>query len=437
MNSKNEQGIHKLYAEGSDRAVETIWGGSTTRRGFLNKTALKAMALAVGAEIVFGDKFPAELIPAGLAQSDEPFRLAGKQGLTILNDRPVNAETPAHLLDDPITPGKHLFIRNNGHPPALENIDPNSWTLEISGEAIQSPRTFTLPELKEKFEHISLQITIECGGNGRSEFSPPASGNQWTVGAVGCPQWQGIRLRDVLQACGIRDNAIYTAYYGKDTHLSGDPNKHPISRGVPIEKALEPESMVAWGMNGGDIPWMNGFPLRIVTGGFPASTCGKWVEKIQVRDQVHDGAKMTGTSYRIPKYPVAPGTKVPEEDFVIIEAMPVKSLVTFPRSGVTHPVEKMFSCRGHAWAGALKVKDVFTSIDFGSTWQKASLEEAPNKFAWQRWNQDEIRFPKKGYYEIWVRAVDENGTSQPMILPGWNPKGYLNNACHRIAVQAT
>ena len=436
MREKNRRGIHEIFANEGKNASKIVWGEGPTRRGFLGKTALSAVAAAVGGQVVFGDRFPACLIPAALAQETEPFTIIGKEGLTILNDRPVNAEAPAHLLDDDITPGKHLFVRNNGHPPPEASIDPKNWTLEIAGESIKTPKTFTLPELKDTFENISLQITIECGGNGRSEFSPPASGNQWTVGAVGCPKWHGIRLGDVLKACGIKENAVYTAYFGKDTHLSGDPKKDPISRGVPIAKALEPESMLAWGMNDGDIPWMNGFPLRIITGGYPASTCGKWVERILVRDRVHDGAKMTGKAYRVPKQPVAPGTNVPEEDFEIIESMPVKSLVTFPKSGIEHAADKPFSCRGHAWAGELQVREVHTSIDFGSTWQKAKLSDPPNKFAWQRWSQDGIKFPKKGYYEVWARAVDENGKSQPMILPGWNPKGYLNNACHRIAVQA-
>ena len=438
---KEEKGIHELYEELGEKASAALWGNEPpksglSRRGFLTRHALGAMAAVLGGRVVFGDRFPAGLIPAALAQSTEPFRIEGKDGLVVLNDRPVNAETPAHLLDDSITPAKRLFVRNNGHPPVLDTIDPDEWTLEISGASIEKPTTFTLPELKKKFEHISLQIVIECGGNGRSEFSPPASGNQWTVGAVGCPKWTGVRLRDVLESCGIKENAVYTAYYGKDTHLSGDPTKNPISRGVPIAKALEDESMIAWGMNDADLPWMNGYPLRLVTGGYPASTSGKWVHKILVRDQVHDGAKMTGKSYRMPKHAVAPGTEVPEEDLVIIESMPVKSLVTYPKSGVEAPVGKSFSCRGHAWAGASKVSEVHTSIDFGSTWQKAKLEVAPNRFAWQRWTQDTIRFPQVGYYEIWARATDEQGKSQPMILPGWNPKGYLNNACHRIAVQA-
>ncbi|MGE9270636.1 MAG: sulfite oxidase [Verrucomicrobiales bacterium] len=441
MNEKKqttERGIHELYAELGDEASEVVWGNDShlSRRGFLGRSALGAMAAVLGGKMVFGDRFPAGLIPAALAQTSEPFLIAGKEGLVILNDRPLNAETPPHLLDDDVTPAKHLFVRNNGHPPPVETIEPEKWTLEIGGPGVDKPTVFTISELKDRFETITRQIVIECGGNGRSEFSPPASGNQWTVGAVGCPKWTGVRMRDVLRACGVNDRAVYTAYYGKDTHLSGDVSKSPISRGVPVEKAMDEDSMIAWAMNDADIPWMNGHPLRLITGGYPASTSGKWVHQLLVRDQVHDGAKMTGNSYRMPKYPVAPGTEVPEEDMVIIETMPVKSLVTYPMSGVEVPVGQPFSCRGHAWTGEGKVVAVQTSIDFGATWQNAKLSEAPNRFSWQRWEQKSIRFPKIGYYEVWARATDDRGVSQPMVLPGWNPKGYLNNACHRIAVQA-
>ncbi|MFT6865011.1 MAG: DMSO/TMAO reductase YedYZ molybdopterin-dependent catalytic subunit [Akkermansiaceae bacterium] len=436
---KETKGLHELYHELGEDASAIVWGNAPSplsRRGFLSRSALRAMAAAIGGRIVFGDRFPAGLIPAALAQTLEPFKIAGKDGLIILNDRPVNAETPAHFLDDAITPANRLFVRNNGHPPPLASITTEKWTLEIAGPGVDTPTVFTLADLKKMFENVTRQILIECGGNGRSEFSPPASGNQWTIGAVGCPTWTGVRMRDVLKACGVNDKAVYTAYYGKDTHLSGDPKKDPISRGVPIAKALDEDSLIAWAMNGADIPWMNGHPLRLITGGFPASTSGKWIDKLLVRDQVHDGAKMTGTSYRVPRNPVAPGTKVPDEEMVIIEAMPVKSLLTSPKSGIEAPVAKPFSCRGHAWAGENKVTEVHTSIDFGSTWQKATLAAPVNRFAWQHWRQDAIKFPEIGYYEVWVRATDDKGHCQPMILPGWNPKGYLNNACHRIAVQA-
>jgi DMSO/TMAO reductase YedYZ molybdopterin-dependent catalytic subunit len=179
---------------------------------------------------------------------------------------------------------------------------------------------------------------------------------------------------------------------------------------------------------------MNGYPLRLVCAGWPGSVSGKWLNKIVVRNQVHDGPKMSGTSYRVPCKSVAPGTTVPDDEMCIIESMPVKSLITFPKSGIEHAVGGALSLRGHAWAGDLAVDEVHVSTDFGATWKKAALDGPANRFAWQHWSAD-VDFPKIGYYEVWVKATDNTGRSQPMVLPGWNPKGYLNNACHRIAVQ--
>jgi DMSO/TMAO reductase YedYZ molybdopterin-dependent catalytic subunit len=418
-------------------ADELVWGRNVnpvTRRGFLTNGGLVAMSAAVGASIPFAHLMPGGLIPAAIAQTGQPFEIAGKEGLIILNDRPVNAETPAHLLDDDITPAKYLFVRNNGNPPIAANIDPEAWTLEIGGESAARAMTFTVAELKKRFRHHTYQLQLECGGNGRSEFVPPASGNQWSVGAVGCPAWTGVRLKDVLAHVGINDDAVYVAYYGADTHASGDPTKVPISRGVPVAKALEKETLIAWSMNGEEIPTMNGYPLRLVCAGWPGSVSGKWLRKIVVRDRVHDGPKMTGTSYRVPCRPVAPGSVVPEDEMCIIESMPVKSLITFPKSGIEHTLQEAFALRGHAWAGDRAVSKVQVSTDFGATWQKAELRKPVNRFAWQRWSAS-VEFPEAGYYEVWARATDTAGVSQPTVLPGWNPKGYLNNACHRIAVQ--
>ena len=433
----NERGLHELYAEDPAAADELVWGRQVdpvTRRGFLRNGGLVAMSAAVGASIPFAHLMPGGLIPAAIAQSGDAFRIPGKEDLVVLNDRPVNAETPAHLLDDDVTPSRYLFVRNNGTPPATAGIDPDAWTLEIGGESARRSMTFTVAELKKEFEHHTYQLQLECGGNGRSEFVPPASGNQWSVGAVGCPEWTGVRLKDVLERVGLEDDAVYVAYYGADTHASGDPAKAPISRGVPMHKALEDESLIAWSMNGEDIPPLNGYPLRLVIGGWPGSVAGKWLRKIVVRNVVHDGEKMTGSSYRVPCKPVAPGSEVPDEEMCIIESMPVKSLVTFPKSGIEHRLGGALAVRGHAWAGDQRVESVQVSIDFGSTWQPASLRSPANRLAWQRWTA-EVGFPATGYYEIWARATDELGRSQPMVLPGWNPKGYLNNACHRIAVQ--
>jgi sulfite oxidase len=358
--------------------------------------------------------------------------LKDKPGLRLLGDRPLNAETPAHLLNDFVTPASKLFVRNNGVPPV--NTDPANWMLEIAGEACERPQRFSIDDLKARFEVVTRHLVLECGGNGRSEFRPRVSGNQWTTGAVGCPRWTGVRLADVLKACGVAPTAVYVGYESADTHLSGDPKKQPISRGVPIEKALEDDCLLAFEMNGAPIPDVHGAPLRLLAPGYPGSASGKWLTTLLIRDRVHDGAKMTGSSYRVPCEPVAPGTKVPDEAMCIIEAMPVKSLITAPRSGLSLKAGEALIIEGHAWSGAGTIAEVALSADFGASWQTARLGAAENRFGWQRFEQT-VTLPGPGYYEIWARATDEAGATQPMLVPGWNPKGYLNNAAHRIAVE--
>ena len=427
--------IDSLYAVDPIAADRRLWGRETSalnRRGFLKKSGLVAMSAAIGAAIPFSRFMPAGLIPAALAAEGSSAQIEGKEGLIVLNDRPLNAETPAHLLDDSITPSKYMFVRNNGVPPTT--IDVDNWTLEIAGESCVNPLSFSIAELKQRFEEVTLQLQLECGGNGRSEFVPAASGNQWTTGAIGCPTFTGVRLRDVLNYCGVGADAEYVGYYGADTHLSGDADRDPISRGVPIAKALERESLIAWQMNGEDLPLQNGYPLRLVCAGWPASVSGKWLNKLVVRNQTHDGEKMAAPSYSVPKQPVAPGSRVPNEDMKIIESMPVKSLITFPKSGVTHDLRERLIVRGHAWAGDDQVSGVYLSIDFGATWLPTGVNSPANRLAWQDFS-GWLQFPQPGYYEIWARAMDTQGRSQPLVIPGWNPRGYLNNTAHRIAVQ--
>ncbi|SDL31536.1 sulfite oxidase [Kriegella aquimaris] len=404
------------------------------RRNFVKKAVLSSMASAIGIDIVFGTTMPDGYLPLAL-QDPDPFEMFKKdKQMVVLNDKPWNMEAQAHLLDDKITPNKYMFIRNNGLIP--EAIDVSKWTLTIDGESVGQPKTYTLSELKSKFKQHTYQLTLECGGNGRSEFDPPAKGNQWTIGAVSCANWTGIRLRDVLEDVGIKGDAVYIGYHAADIHLSRDPNKEPISRGAPMDKALQDETLLAFQMNGADIPLTHGYPLRLIAGGWPASVSGKWLQRISVRNKVHDGEKMTGTAYRVPCKPVAPGAKVPEEEMCIIESMPVKSLITYPKSGAMIAKGKKLNIRGHAWAGELEVTKMEYSIDFGSTWQRCRVEKPVNRLAWQHFSAT-VDFPQEGYYEVWGRATDSNGKSQPMLLPGWNPKGYLNNACHRIAVKVS
>lgn len=402
------------------------------RRSFLKKAGYGSLASIAGVPVVFAHKIPVGYELLG-AQDPDPFKLFDlDSSMVVLNNRPYNIEAQAHLLDDKITPNSKMFIRNNGLIP--KNIDEKAWSLTIEGESVSRVKSYSLEDLKTKFKTYTYQLTLECGGNGRSEFDPPAKGNQWTIGAVHCARWTGVRLRDILEDTGIKDDAVYIGYHATDVHLSGDVNKEPISRGVPIDKALQDETLIAYLMNDQPIPLAHGFPLRLVAGGWPASASGKWINRISIRNQEHDGSKMKGTSYRVPEYPVAPGQEVPEADMKIIESMPVKSLITYPKTGAVFNKDKELEIRGHAWAGELEVSKMEYSIDFGATWNDCLLDKPLNRLAWQHFKA-KIRFPDTGYYEVWAKATDSQGKSQPMLVPGWNPKGYLNNACHRIAVK--
>jgi sulfite oxidase len=402
------------------------------RRSFLRKTGYTSLASLAGIPVVFSSNIP-EVYELLAFQDPDPFKLFDLNSeMLVLNDRPFNIEAQAHLLDDKVTPNSKMFIRNNGLIP--KEIEESTWTLTIDGESVNKLKTYTLQELKEKFKSYTYQVTLECGGNGRSEFSPPAKGNQWTIGAVHCAKWTGIRLKDVLADVGLKNDAVYIGYHAIDSHLSGDVNKEAISRGMPIDKANQNETLIAYQMNDKPIPLVHGFPLRLIAGGYPASASGKWINRLSVRNKEHDGAKMKGMSYRVPKYPVAPGQDVPEKDMEIIESMPVKSLITYPKTGAVLNKSKNLEVRGHAWAGESKVATMEYSIDFGATWQHCQLESPVNNLAWQHFKV-KITFPESGYYEVWAKATDANGAQQPMLVPGWNPKGYLNNACHRIAVK--
>jgi DMSO/TMAO reductase YedYZ molybdopterin-dependent catalytic subunit len=274
---------------------------------------------------------------------------------------------------------------------------------------------------------------LECAGNGRAFFAPRAPGAQWTNGGVGCAEWTGIALRDVLRAAALKPSAMFTAHYGADFR-PGDPSAVALSRGVPISKALDGFSMLAWEMNGKPLERIHGAPLRLVIPGWPGSVSHKWLSKITLLDKTYDAPEMLGTSYRIPVKPMVPGGRTDEANFKFLESMPVRAILTSPSSGTRYPPgTTQLKLRGAAWAGELEVQRVDVSLDFGSTWQRTVLTRARNRYDWRRWSAA-VSLPSDGYYEIWVRATDSAGKMQPHIAGGWNPQGYGGNPMHRIAI---
>ena len=320
---KTERLIDELYADDAERADAIVFGRRTevSRRGFLGGAGLAVMSAAVGGPIVYSASMPAGLIPAAFAQEAKkdapaaaPEPPAGPQKLSfpgkdanliVLGDKPLVAETPEHLLDDDTTPTSKFFIRNNGQIPEQAK-EPDAWKLTIDGE-VNKPLEITVGELKKRAQPRTYRMVLDCGGNCRSFFTPQARGNQWTNGGAGCAEWTGVPLAALLRAAGVKSSVVYTANYGTDVHLSGDPKRVTLSRGVPIAKAMNEYSLLVWAMNGQPLENIHGGPLRLVHPGWPGSASHKWLSKITLRDRVHDGQGMLGTSYRVAIKPMMPG----------------------------------------------------------------------------------------------------------------------------------
>ena len=255
MARETERGTGELYRDDPARPDASASGheAGRSRRGFLGSSGLAAMGAIIGGTMPFSENRPGG-VPAALAQASPQaapakgpqfLKFPGKnEGLVVLGDRPLVAETPESLLDDDTTPIEKFYIRNNGQLPEPAK-DPESWKVVIDGE-VKTRLELSLGELKSKYKVITRRMVLECGGNGRAGFSPPARGNQWTNGGAGCAEWTGVALADVLKTAGLKPSAKYTAHYAADLHLSGDPGKPSISRGVRIEKAMDPHTCLLY-----------------------------------------------------------------------------------------------------------------------------------------------------------------------------------------------
>ncbi len=445
---EQERSIYELYDSDPERADGAVVGREpmASRRGFLGGAGLAAMGAAVGGAIPFAANMPNGVIPSAFAQSapaagaapaapkgPQYLSFPGKSDkLVVLGDKPLVAETPEAQLDDDTTPTEKMFVRNNGQTPD-ENKEPDKWKVTIDGE-VNNKLEITLGELKSKYKAVTRRIVLECGGNGRSFFTPQARGNQWTNGGIGCPEWTGVKLADVIKSAGLKPSAVFSGHYGADLHLSGDASKPTLSRGVPIKKLMDENNLIVFAMNGKSLTNIHGGPVRVLIPGWPGSVSAKWLNRIWIRDKEHDGPGMAEFSYRLPIKPMIPGDKGDPNNFRIMESMPVRSIVTSPANGAKLAAgTREIKLRGAAWAGDLTVKQVDVSTDFGATWTRANLAKPRNAYDWQRWTAS-VKLPSDGYYEIWTRATDSRGVAQPHVAGNWNPQGYGGNAMHRVAV---
>ena len=398
-----------------------------SRRAFMARVAGTGAAVAAGVmpHELWGQATEAAKPPADPAGTvSNAVVLAEKNpALKPHSDRPLTGSVPAEAHNFAVTPNDRMFIRNNLLTP---DIDASRHRLTIKG-LVDRELTFSLNELKNSFPVVTLQGMLECAGSGRAAYVPSASGTPWfPTGGMGCPKWTGVRLRDVLRSAGIKAGAAHVAGQGGDFGVIA--SAAPVIRSVPLAKAMEENTLIAFGMNDGPLPKIHGYPVRLVVPGWVGSASTKWVHTVTLLDAPFKGTYMD-SSYRVPRYPVRPGEKMPP-DTMSAEAWPVKSMITYPAPNATFKAGKPVLIEGRAWVGEGAIDKVDVSFNEGASWQRAAINSGGDKYAWRIFSY-EFWPQTQGYTTVLARATDGKGNLQP-IVPAWNPLGYFWNGIHRV-----
>jgi sulfite oxidase len=383
----------------------------TSRRDFLKTACAGTIAVTATSPLL------------SWASNQPGISIPGKADLIVRSYRFLDLEMPVEFMTDWITPVNHFYVRNHMFEP--ERLDVKTWKLTIGGE-VERPLTLTAGDL-EKIRAHSVINTMECAGNGRGLHNPKVPGIQWGKGAVGNAKFSGPSLKSVLQRAGVKDTGQHVAFRGLDQVPLKVP---PFIRSIPIEKAMDSDTLIATRMNGELLTQHHGFPARIITPGWAGAASCKWLTEITVLDKPAEGNFMN-PGYRLPNQPVKPGETVKPEDTHSVTGLTVKSAIAAPSGGSKlKPGTQVI--KGVAWAGEADITKVEISTDGGSSWMAARLGNEQAKYAWRSWSYD-WKPAKSGDYVILSRASDSQGRVQP-DKAAWNPSGYLYNACDQVKV---
>ncbi len=337
--------------------------------------------------------------------------------------RPLQAEADPAALDPWETPISGFFVRSHFDVPIVSRTD--GWEIVVDG-LVEKPLKLTVAELR-KAKQTSFHAVLECSGNGRGLQTPTVPGVPWRKGAVGNAGWSGVALGELLRRAGVKPEGKFVTLTGADAPTK--PDVPGFVRSIPLEKALDPATLVALTMNGEALPLLHGGPARIVLPNWYGENWMKWVTKITVTDKEDAGFYMA-KGYRMPKQPVKPGEAWDSATGVPVETLLVQSFMTFPRE--TAVVGPSLQVKGKAFSGSGKIARVVVSVDDGATWRPAEVEAAHADGGWQEFSATLDGLPA-GPLTILSRAVDTAGNEQPLEHV-WNPSGYLRQAVDRVTV---
>jgi DMSO/TMAO reductase YedYZ molybdopterin-dependent catalytic subunit len=403
-----------------------------TRRTFLRQAAALS-ASGVLANSAF------EAIAGGQERVTLPFEngtrelvaFPQKRPLIVLTSRPPQLETPFSVFNEGLlTPNDAFFVRYHWSGLPL-SIDPAAYRLRVGGK-VDRPLELSLDELRRLATPAEIVAVNQCSGNSRGHFTPRVNGGQLSNGAMGNARWTGVPLKAVLDRAGVQRGVVQVSFNGLDQPPLGDGPD--FVKSLDIEHARDGEVMLAWQMNGAELPFLNGYPLRLVVPGYFGTYWIKHVSEIQVLDSAFQGFRMDN-AYRIPDNSCAcvePGTTPSATK--PIGRFPVRSFITSLHNDARVPANRETVARGIAFDGGQGVAEVAFSSDGGTTWQPARLGTNHGRYSFHAWT---ARFtpPKQGPLELKVRATSRGGETQPLTAT-WNPAGYMRNVVETVKVVA-
>jgi DMSO/TMAO reductase YedYZ molybdopterin-dependent catalytic subunit len=389
----------------------------TTRRDVITGAAASLTVAAIGTSRAAA---PAE---------EALVALPGKKPLIRRSFRPPNFETPLADLRAPFTPNESFFVRYHMGP--VPDVDARSWRLRVGGTSASRSREFSLEELKRQFEQVSIAAINQCSGNRRGLFTPRVPGVQWEHGAIGNATWTGVRLRDVLRSVELKSDALEVVFDGADQGMLSIPD---YVKSLPVERALDENTLIAFEMNGRELPQLNGAPARLVVPGWTATYWVKHLTDIRVEPKAFDGFWMK-SGYRLPAG-AFPGARFPSQETsetVPITEILVNSLVTSHVSNARIARGQPVEIAGWAWDGGSGIAAVDISYDQGRSWRAAKLGEDLGRFAWRGF-RERVDTSRAGRIELQVRARARSGAQQPPALTP-NPSGYHHNAIQTVVLE--
>lgn len=324
----------------------------------------------------------------------------------VRGESPLNLEMPFEKLERFITPIELFYVRT--HFP-IPNIDRDAWWVRIEGE-VENPYAINYEELLE-LKSVTIPVTLECAGNNRNFLQPKVKGVQWHLGAVGTAEWTGVPLSILLDRAGVRANACEVILEGADGGMLEDakspPGKLQFARSIPLEKARA-HVVLAYKMNGNDLPPEHGFPVRAIVPGWYAVASIKWLQRIIVTDRTFTGYYQT-IDYAYWK------RREQEAELTPLTEMQVKAEIAKPAQGETVPANSSVRVHGAAWTSDGEIRKVELSIDGGTTWNEANLLGEPKVNAWRLWEFNWQTAAAVGKQTLIARATDSLGRTQPVL----------------------